>query len=162
MVKLTPTKMGRVAEMSHRGMSTRDIAADLKKRWNMTITHQAIQKRLRAAEQRSGSLYPSHSPGRPLKLSEHQQRLILRDLNQNPFASFRSIAGEHTTSEQSIARLANRHLLYRFTAAEKPFLQPEHLQARLKWARENVEQDWRRVIYTDEAAVVSGDRKGKA
>jgi hypothetical protein len=44
-------------------------------------------------------------------------------------------------------------------AAKKPFLKPEHIEKRLKWAKEYREWksiDWKSVIWTDEASVEIG------
>jgi len=58
-------------------------------------------------------------------------------------------------------RTLNKNGLYAFTAAQKPSLRPEHVQARLKLAGDKEGARWRDVIYTDEAAVVFDDKKGK-
>ena len=35
----------------------------------------------------------------------------------------------------------------------RPHLQPHRIKARRGWAQENAEQDWHRVIFTDEACI---------
>ena len=46
-----------------------------------------------------------------------------------------------------------------YIAAKKPFLKPAHIKAQLGWAREHQgweEEDWKHVIWTDEASVEIG------
>jgi hypothetical protein len=45
-------------------------------------------------------------------------------------------------------------------ARSKPFLKPEHIIKRLRWADDNSERDWKGVIFTDEASVRWGRREG--
>ena len=107
-------------------MSVREIAAELATRYQLDVSHQAVWKRLRAADRRAGSLYPSHSPGQPPSLTDPDKRSILREIHLKPFASFRSIASKHDTSDKTVSRLASQEQSYRFVAVEKPFLRPEH------------------------------------
>ena len=45
-------------------------------------------------------------------------------------------------------------------ARKKPFLTPPQIQKRLEWAHTNFHTNWRSIVFTDEAAVESGVKKG--
>jgi hypothetical protein len=45
---------------------------------------------------------------------------------------------------------------YKRHKRRKPFLTPKAIAKRLQWVKENKDQDWRRVIFTDESAIEMG------
>lgn len=66
-------------------------------------------------------------------------------------------------SESSVRRVMAKWGYHRRKARSVVFLKPEQKQARLKWAKDYKdwgEEDWDRVLWSDEAYIVLGDNKG--
>lgn len=150
MVKLTPTKMGRAAEMKRQGYSFRKIGAELK------VSFEAVRKRLLSAAER-GDLYPRSPPG-PRPLHPRKVRHIHRDLIRYPYKTYREISKEHGLGYTSVKNVAASHFLYRFVSKKKPFLSRKTRLARLRWIKEADGTDWTSLIWTDESMVRIGDR----
>lgn len=88
--------------------------------------------------------------------SQQDQRIV--DLfEQNPGLTLdqgreqlsrRGITASRSTIRRRLLSVAVR---YRSTI-KKPLLTQKHIEKRLQWATENLDTDWSKVIYTDEAS----------
>ncbi|EIW71785.1 hypothetical protein TREMEDRAFT_23848, partial [Tremella mesenterica DSM 1558] len=59
----------------------------------------------------------------------------------------------YNLSEPTIRRITARHGLHRRVMRRTPFLRPQAIEKRINWAKDNVGQDWSRVIFTDEMSL---------
>ena len=50
--------------------------------------------------------------------------------------------------------------MHKCVSRKKPFLKPDHVVKRLRWADDNSDRAWRTVIFTDEASVEMGKKGG--
>ena len=146
--------------MSRMGGNARDIAGEMWKLYKISVTPKNIKYRLKMAEERGGLLYQQTSPRRPDSLDDRTKRRVLGEVRKNPFRPYSDIAKSFHTSRDKIHRIAKETLVYRFIAAEKPFLTAQHQRIRLQWARDRAGEDWSKVIFTDEAQVVLGEQVG--
>lgn len=147
--------------MKKGGKKSAEIARLLFKESKLEITPEAIRYQINKSTERNGDLYHHHSSGRPDSLDDRTIRHILSDITDDPFLTIRTAAAIHETSRWTIGRTLEKKRLFSFTAAQKHYLRPEHVENRLRWAGEREGARWRDVIFTDEAAVVSFDKKGK-
>ncbi|CEP16228.1 hypothetical protein, partial, partial [Parasitella parasitica] len=97
--------------------------------------------------------------GRPQKFSKRDQRTVVRNFREQPFASF----VEHTiklkdaginTHPQTLLIYARRNGFGSYTPASLPMLKPSQIKKRLAWAREKVNwtpEQWRSAIWSDES-----------
>jgi hypothetical protein len=150
MVKLTPTKMGRAANMKSNGISYRKIAEELK------CSHEAVRKRLFAAAER-GDLYHRTSPGRPPSPARLHRR-IHRHLILHPDLTFWQVGQAIGVGTWLVRKVAQSSFLYRFVSNRKPLLTAKARRTRLKWVSTMRTVDWSSIIFTDECMVRIGDR----
>lgn len=150
MVVLTPTKMGRAAEMSKRGLSYDKIAEELR------AGAETVRRRLQLAAVR-GDLSHRYPPRGP-PMDPRTERHIFTDILRHPRVSFGEIGKSHGRSASTVSRVAAAHFIHRFVMKRKPLLTPENRRKRLLWASKTSEQDWTSVIVTDEALVRIGDQ----
>jgi hypothetical protein len=99
--------------------------------------------------------------GRPQAIDTRTKRHVLRELKKSRFTPYHAVAkelGDVTAHQvQSIAASAGYH---RRIARRKPFLSMKAVQSRRAWAKENKDRDWRKIIWTDEAKIETGERPG--
>ncbi len=84
--------------------------------------------------------------GAPRKISPRGVKMITRTVSKNP----------RTTRGDTISNTLRRQGLKSCSARRVPLLKPVHVQARLKFARENLddpEEDWENVIWSDETKI---------
>src|SRR5947209_19949529 len=91
---------------------------------------------------------PSKPRGRPDKISTPLRILLIRHATQN--AEQRRKTREEIAHKlginvcrRTLIKAFEKELYHRRKAIEKPFLTPEHIEARLKWA-------WEHLYWTDE------------
>lgn len=113
----------------------------------------------------TGSTHRRPGSGRPTEMTPRMLRRIRYLLVTNRRMSFEQVGNlmRPKFSASSIRRVAAQFGLYRRKGRVVIFLTPEHKVKRLKWAKEYAnweERDWKHVIWSDEAYVVLGDRKG--
>lgn len=144
----SPSKRGHVAGLFEAGLSRHQIAKRLG--WPRTTVRRTIDRYLN-----TGSHYTSGRTGRP-SLTAHDHCHIIRDINANHREPWAFFAARHNVSILTIRRIAARHGLHKRVARRKPFITAKAKAARLRWAAANVEQDWERVIWTDEASMEIG------
>lgn len=96
--------------------------------------------------------------GRKRIISKTLERKLARDVSKDPRTTAKALVNDLTksgieVSEKTVTRALHRNGLRGCRPRKTPLLQKRHLQARLKYARENLEKDlayWKRVIWSDE------------
>ena len=141
------------------GMSNSDIASFV------GTTTRTIQRILKNYQER-GHHDDAPRSGRPPKLSERDMRRIKYDLEGNRRQSLANITASYNATATSpvhphtIQHAINNQLgLNSRVAAKKPYLKPAHKHTWLIWARQHRqwgEEDWKHIIWTDEASVEIG------
>ncbi|KAK3518682.1 hypothetical protein QTP70_008165 [Hemibagrus guttatus] len=99
--------------------------------------------------------------GAPRKISPHGVKIITRTVSKNPRTTRGDLvndlqrAGTKVT-KATISNTLRRQGLKSCSARRVPLLKPVHVQARLKSAREHLddpEEDWEKVIWSDETKI---------
>ena len=99
--------------------------------------------------------------GAPRKISPRGVKMITRTVNKNPRTTRGDLvndlqrAGTKVT-KATISNTLRRQGLKSCSARRVPLLKPVHVQARLKFAREHLddpEEDWENVIWSDETKI---------
>ncbi|KAK3517060.1 hypothetical protein QTP86_004225 [Hemibagrus guttatus] len=99
--------------------------------------------------------------GAPRKISPHGVKMITRTVSKNPRTTRGDLvndlqrAGTKVT-KATISNTLRRQGLKSCSARRVPLLKPVHVQARLKFAREHLEdpeEDWENVIWSDETKI---------
>lgn len=99
--------------------------------------------------------------GRPPALDVRTERRLIREaksIRDIPLAEINANICPNV-SRRTMKRYLAKHNLKKWRAAEQPLLKAEHAQARLEWAilhRDWTEEDWERVIWSDECKVERG------
>lgn len=96
--------------------------------------------------------------GRKRLISKTLERKLARDVTKDPRTTAKALVNDLTksgieVSEKTVTRALHRSGLRGCRPRKTPLLQKRHLQARLKYARENLEKDdayWKHVIWSDE------------
>lgn len=113
----------------------------------------------------TGTTHQRPQSGRPADITPRMMRRIRYLLVTNRRMTFEPVGSlmRPKISASSVRRIAAHFGLYRRKGRIVIFLTPDHKVKRLKWAKEYAnweEREWRHVIWSDEAYVVLGDRKG--
>ena len=97
-------------------------------------------------------------PGRPRKLSDADNRLLVRNAEAETRVPFKEL--KNTTnvdvSGQTIRRRLREAGIRKWRAVKRPLLNKEHVKKRLEWVRAHrhwTVDDWKHVIWSDECAV---------
>jgi hypothetical protein len=93
---------------------------------------------------------------RPHKTTERSKRWLAREIRLFPQSPWDYFAKALDVSESTVRRAAASMGLHKRICRKKPFLSEKSQAARQTWTAANVDQDWRRVIFTDECAVQIG------
>jgi len=110
------------------------------------------------------SLDDHPKPGRPSNYDDRDKRAVLRDITNHPWTGPSTIANRQVKpmSRSTVQRIADKEKIHRRKARKKPVLSDQSKKVRLAWANEHVgwtEEDWKKVIWTDEATVERGEIK---
>lgn len=96
--------------------------------------------------------------GRKQKISRKLERKLVREVNKDPRKTAKALVTDAVksgvdVSSKTIARTLHRNGLHGCRPRKTPLLQKRHVQARLKYARSNIEKEeayWERVLWSDE------------
>lgn len=104
--------------------------------------------------------------GRPTKLTDVDKRHIIREARKNRRAPFSEIGNQLglKVNEITIRRVLHHAGYHRRVARKVPFLTKRHRQARMGWARlyrRYTQQQWSKIIWSDEAYIYLGDDRGR-
>lgn len=152
MIPLTPTKRGRVWGLHLAGLNDTQICKLLH------YPRQSIVNTIRR-QQDHGTLYDLPRSGRPSLMDDRARRHILIDIARDPGLSFYQHAAIHGCSESAIRLVANSDGVKRYIKRRAVYIGKAQAAKRLAWARENEEQDWSRVVFTDEMSVEHGVKR---
>ena len=108
----------------------------------------------------TGNIQSAPRRGRSAKIDNRTQHRVVREIEVQPNHPWKHYASNFDVAPSTIAQAAASDGLHKRKALEKPFLTPANVLKRLEWARNNSQTDWRGLMFTDEAAVESGQRKG--
>jgi hypothetical protein len=93
---------------------------------------------------------------RPHKMTERSKQWLAKEIGLFPQSPWDYFARALDVSESTVRRAAASMGLHKRICRKKPFLSGKSHAARRAWAVANVDQDWRRVIFTDECAIQIG------
>jgi transposase len=94
--------------------------------------------------------------GRPAALDARDHRRLIREILANPNKPWRYFGAIFKVSDDTVRKAAASMGFHKRHKRRKPFLTPQAIAKRLQWVKDNQEQDWRRVIFTDESAIEMG------
>ncbi|KAF4222390.1 hypothetical protein CNMCM5878_005672 [Aspergillus fumigatiaffinis] len=105
-------------------------------------------------------------PGQPNKLSNRDERSILRAIRTDPFISYKDIREKTgvSVSDTTIRRCLKKSGYGHWRAKKRPQLTKEAAKLRLEWAkaRENWGvEEFQRIIWSDECSIQLGKGKGQ-
>ena len=98
-------------------------------------------------------LLDRHAGGKPLKLTRSLITGISKRLKNKQRTSTRLIARAMGVAQSTVQRGAKLGGLFPYHRARKLILTAKQVKARLAWAREYKNQDWSKVLFTDEKIV---------
>jgi transposase len=122
------------------------------------LPRSTVQSILGRYQKNPQSLANKERPGRPPKLSERAKGSLIRAVAIDTHLPIRALgtptktAGTHI-SEPIVRKTLKEYGLSCRKARTKSYLSKEHRKARVKWCRDHKmwqEDDWKRVIWTDE------------
>lgn len=148
-VELTPSKRGRILQQVHDGVPYRQIAETQDCALGtvaLTIKRDRIHHTRNSLER----------TGRPHKLTERDERAVVRTLRKNPRLRLGDVAKQFNCSRNLIRKTAHKNGLHRRVARRKPFMSAKTVKKRIEWAKVNRDRDWNNVIFTDECSVEMG------
>ena len=131
------------------GLSQRAIAAKLGV--SKGAIHDAIQR-----QRAHGTQQTRPRSGRPGALDTRDHRRLVREILANPGKPWKHFGSIFEVSDDTVRKAAASMGFHKRHKRGKPFLTPQAIAKRLQWAKDNKEQDWRRVIFTDESAIEMG------
>lgn len=141
----TPTKRGAVIGLMQSGLTPTQIAKQLG--WPRSTVRYTIDR-----HNATGSSYDRARSGRPRLTKPRAERVIIRSIKSTNRRTWEYFSRCHQLSKGTLRRIAKRHGIKKRIARRKPFINKKNREKRMVWARENEEQDWTRVLFTDEAS----------
>jgi len=96
--------------------------------------------------------------GRPRKLSEREERYILRIVRQEPKLTYTELEAKlrFHISRKTYYRILKRYGIINRLAKKRPHLEEDHAKARLAWAKGHKDwtfDEWKHVFWSDESKV---------
>jgi len=149
-VLISPNKKGEIYGKYERGMSMKDLAAEAgcsKSRVQGIIEHQ----------KRTGTVKPTFNTGNKPILNAQAEERMVRHVRASPKQIADQIADYMKVSASTVRRIFKKRGYFRARCRCKPILSAKNVKDRLAWATANENQDWTRVIFTDESAFEHGD-----
>jgi len=124
------------------------------------VSHQAIGKLIKKWKEHQ-TLEDLPRSGRPRNTSPRQRRVLKRMALLEPRTPFRvhlqrfnEANPENAISVWTLAKILAEFGLYSRICRQKPKLSPKQITHRLRWAKEHAhwtEEDWKKVVWSDEA-----------
>uniref|UniRef100_A0A8C7G831 Transposase Tc1-like domain-containing protein n=1 Tax=Oncorhynchus kisutch TaxID=8019 RepID=A0A8C7G831_ONCKI len=99
--------------------------------------------------------------GAPCKISPCGASMIMRKVRDQPRTTRQDLVNDlkragTTVSKKTISNILRRHGLKSCSASKVPLLKPAHVQARLKFANDHLddpEEEWEKVMWSDETKI---------
>lgn len=115
---------------------------------------------------KTGNTENRHRSGRPRKTNSKDREQIVQQATENCRQTFSDIGNQSSPqlNESTVRRVLAEANYHRRVARKVPFLTKAHKQQRLLWARRYrkfTRKDWSQVIWSDEAYIQLGDKKGR-
>ena len=112
-----------------------------------------------------GSTHALPRSGRPPVVTPHLKQRVAHEIQKDRKAHFQEIGQlvKPTISAMTVWAIADENGIHWRVARKVPFLRPEHRRDRRVWASQFVrwsEDNWRTIIWSDEAYICLGDGKG--
>ena len=147
---ISPTKKGEMYGKYKHGMTMSQLLEEYKR------PKSAIQGIIEHRES-TGTVKPSWNSGNEHILSPEDEQRLIRQVRRNLKQTSAQLFQIEDVSPSTIERILKSHGYIRAICRRKPILKALNVAQRLEWASANAKQDWRRVIFTDEAAFKVGD-----
>ncbi len=128
----------------------------------LLISQNTVAKVVQTFKKYGTATISQRRPGRPRKLTPHQERLLMRRVEENRHASSLQFSKEVesqtgvTISRDTILRTLQRNGMHGCRPRKKPFLKPRHKKARLEFARAHADKDedyWDSILWSDETKI---------
>ncbi|KAG7571232.1 hypothetical protein FFLO_00905 [Filobasidium floriforme] len=148
-IELSPRKRGKLVGLVTAGLSHRKAASRL------GVSKSAVWRTLRR-ENLHNTQNSLPRSGRPPMLGEREKRRLIREVMAHPGEPWLYFANIFGVSISTVRKFANSMGLFKRHKRKKPLLTPKAIAARKSWMKENIGQDWRRVIFTDESSIELG------
>jgi hypothetical protein len=148
-LELSPRKRGHILGLVEAGISHHAVVLRLGVS-KSTIWRTLCREKLHSTQ---NSLPRS---GRPVSMDSKDHRRLAREILLSPSRPWEYFASMFMTSRDSVKKAANSLGFYKRHKRRKPFLTPKAITKRQQWVKDKKEQDWRRVIVTDDSAIEMG------
>lgn len=152
--QLTPTKRGTIIGMKKKGASNREIAEEL------DIAPSTVFK-IHTMHRTTGSVYPLPRSGRPAIFDERLKRRSERDIEKYPGKIWADFGEEYGCDATTIRKVAAEMGYHKRVMRSRPFLTARHIRNRKQWAKDNINTDWKAVLFTDESSIELGETVGQ-
>lgn len=140
------------------GHSVREIC----EKYSVSRSAVYYTKKRQLVRQNNASLPRS---GRPKKLSDREERRLLRYIRLNPKATFKKISTDIQcpVGRTTIKSILKEYNIAHWVAKKRPNLTPEVAAKRLAWAKDHrwSHKQWEQVIWSDECSVERGSGKDR-
>lgn len=147
---LSPTKKGEIYGKFKSGRSMSKLAKEVGR--SKSTIEGIIEKR-----ERTGTVKPACNTGNAHILTPADENRMLRSVRKDQKQTSAQISGTVGVSASTVERAFKSKGCIRAACRRKPNLTFAQIKQRLDWAQANVNQDWTRGIFTDEAASEIGD-----
>jgi len=151
---LSDAEIARILTLDHSGLSTRAIASEVAR------SQSTVSRILRTYDYKTFNARDRTRIGKR-KTTKHEDRILTRTAKANDDKAYRDIIymSGIQVSRKTLRRRLKEIDLYSRVRRQKPVLKPSHKAARLRWARKYQNwtvEDWKKVIWSDESAIVLG------
>jgi len=146
---LSDSEIARILTLDHNGFSTRVIASEV------TRSQSTVCRILRTYDYKTFD-NRDRTRIRKRKTTEHEDRILTRTAKMNDDQAYRDIIymSGIKVSPNTLRRRLKEIDLFSRVRRQKPVLKPQHIAARLRWARRYQHwtvEDWKRVIWSTNA-----------
>lgn len=107
--------------------------------------------------EKHGHIYPLPRTGRPPRLTPQGKKELINAIQDDPKARFDVFGEKIMISQSTVRRVAHKNGFHSRICREAPLISAVNREKRVAWAKENVRQDWDRVMFTDEACFHVGE-----
>jgi hypothetical protein len=152
--ELSPRTRGYIQGLTDSGATPTQISRELR------IPKSTIQDTIIKAPSRPHGKSKPRS-GRPIIYTDREARRIIRYVRENPRINYLQLRESLGTriSKKTIYRVLKSYGITNWRAKRRPELTEEHAKARLEWAKDHInwtEEDWSKIIWSDECSVEKG------
>jgi hypothetical protein len=155
---LTPIQRDIILGAHSQGATRTNLAAASELSWNMG------DNTIKNASSRANGIYSPRS-GLSNVMAKREERILVRIACENPFWSYHRLLAEFPfiISKATAMRHLKAYGLVNWRAKERQLLSQKTADIRLAWCKAHVdwtEEDWYKVIFSDECLIERGAGKG--